>query len=83
MTEFPDGLAERSDAREGAVVGRSVFRDAADGQNPRCDLVRHLHERIDLLPLVLDVEARLPLLNQLHLVDERGELVWDVLPRHV
>ena len=42
-----------------------------------CDL----HECVDALALVLHVEARLPFLYQLHLVDERREFVGYVLPR--
>ncbi len=81
MSELADSAGEGTDSRERTVVRRAVFCDASNRQHSRSLLTRDLHERVDALALVLDVEARLPLLDQLHLVDECREFVGDVLPR--
>ena len=81
MSELADRAGEGADPGERTIVRRAVFGDARNRQHSWSLLTRDLHERVDALALVLDVEARLPLLDQLHLVDERREFVGDVLPR--
>ena len=81
VSEFADSSSECADSRKGTVVGRAVISDARDWQHSRRPLTRDLHERVDALALVSHVEARLPLLDQLHLMDERREFIGYVFPR--
>jgi hypothetical protein len=65
---------------ERTVVRSSVLADAGYGDDPCGCLGGDLHEGVNPLSLVLNVEPRLPQLNQLHLLHQRVELVGDVLP---
>jgi len=74
------GLGDGPHTEKRAVIGRPVLRDAGDGKHSRSRLLGDLHEGVHSSALVLHVEAWLPSLDQLHLMDEREELVRDVVP---